>query len=134
MEGAFFKLIGIQFQEKRKLKVELHKLLSESLVYGSITQMKIGRITTLHDYIKYNVQQKCRIRINIFWYIRGLIHVYTAQEVFSQLVLNLYLRCLIFNVKILLISTKFDGIGRILTFVYFWFIIKNSDLKSIKVI
>ena len=66
MEGAFFKLIGIQFQEKRKLKVELHKLLSESLVYGSITQMKIGRITTLHDYIKYNVQQKCRIRINIF--------------------------------------------------------------------
>ena len=35
MEGAFFRLIGIQFQEKRKLKVELHKLLSESLVYGS---------------------------------------------------------------------------------------------------
>ena len=30
-----FRLIGIQFQEKRKLKVELHKLLSESLVYGS---------------------------------------------------------------------------------------------------
>ena len=59
----------------------------------AVTQMKIGRITTLHDYIKYNVQQKCRIRINIliFWYIRGLIHVYTAQEVFSQLVLNLYL-------------------------------------------
>ena len=77
----------------------------------AVTQMKIGRIT-LHDYIKYNVQQKCRIRINIliFWYIRGLVHVYTAQEVFSQLVLNLYLRCLIFNVKILLISTNLMGL------------------------